>query len=887
MARVGPAMPLTPHSRLGPYEILSPLGAGGMGEVYRARDTRLDRDVAIKILPANFSADPERLRRFDQEARAAGQLNHPNVLTVHDLGTHEGSPYLVTELIEGRTVRERLLAGPISVPDVVEFAAQIARGLAAAHEKGIAHRDLKPENLLVTGDGRLKILDFGLAKLSLPHPADCNITAAPTIATATEPGVVMGTMNYMSPEQVRGRPADLRSDLFSFGTILHEMLTGRKAFQRETAAETMTSILRDEPAGLEAAGRKVPTALARLVRRCLEKAPEKRPSSARDLVVELEAIHKRGAASTGPAAAKYVAGGIVVASAVALGLAFLLRARPEGERSQIPALRLSQVTIAEGIEDFAAFSPDSAQLAYASESGGIRHIVRKDLRTGKEDPLTRGDCDEIQPAWMADGETLLFVRARQSGRRLEPSDIFGEYTGGDVWTRHLPSGREARLVENAFNPAPSPDGAWIAVDAAWLGPSRIWLVDRQGHNPQQITTDTSEAVTHLRPRWSSDGKKIVFQNLERTKFDIRAVDVGSKTMTWVTDDPFKDVAPAWDPSGRFIYFSSFRSGGMNLWRIPVNANGGPAGRPQQITSGAGQDVNLTISADGRRIAFSILGQNADIWKLPVSPASGHPTGPPQEVIATTREESRGAWSPDGHRVAFNSDRASDMNIWLYDDRDQSTRQLTRGPGGDYQPNWSPDGSRLVFFSSRSGNADLWTVEIASGKTRQITRDRAMEIDPFYAPDGRTIAYQSDAGGRLEVWIASDEGSSQRMITSVGVTGHFLRWSRDGAFVTFLSTVRGNSQVMRVPASGGEPEALPPVAGGSHISFSPNGLRIMDVTGHKALWVSPLNGGQPEQVFEFDDPSVRIDYPVWSPDGAWVLFDRFSPKGGDIWLLEGF
>ena len=879
-------MPLAAGTRLGPYEILSPLGAGGMGEVYRARDTKLDREVAIKVLPAEFAADPDRLRRFEQEARSAGKLNHPNILTVHDLGSHDGSPYLVTELIEGQTLRERLEKGALPIEEAVGYAVQFARGLAAAHDQGILHRDLKPENLFVTPDRRLKILDFGLAKQTQVVPAGMSPTQAPTVAEGTRPGILLGTFSYMSPEQVRGLPADARSDRFAFGAVLYEMLAGRRAFSRDHPSETMAAILRDDPPDLIALRPEIPAKLVELTRECLLKAPEQRPRSGLEMVKRLEEVSwdiARGGARSSTTRMAWV--GAASLLIVALLIYGWMR-HPTAASKEAQAPKLSQVTLAEGTEDFPAFSSDSRRLAFASESGGVRHIVMKDIDSRKETPATIGEFDEIQPAWMPDGKTLLFVRSRQPGKRLEPGDIFGQYSGGDVWARDLSSGVEVKLIENAFDPAPSPDGSSIAVDAAWLGPSRIWLTDRLGHNSQQLTSDSSEAVQHLRPRWSADGKRIVFQNQERTKIDVRVVDVSSRKMVWVTDDSFLDVAPDWAPSGRQIIFSSYRSSGLNLWRIPVAEDGSPAGRAEQITTGAGQDVDATYAPDGSRLAFAILRQNASLWKLPVDPARGRATGAPQEVIGTTREESRGAWSPDGTRIGFNSDRDGDMNIWVADLKDGSSHRVTKGPGGDYQPNWSPDGHRLVFFSIRSGNSDLWSVDVESLELKPLTHDRAMEINPFYSPDGRSIAYQSDASGRLEVWILDLQRGTTRQLTKVGVTGHFLRWSRDGSFIYFRSPGPQASPVMRVAVTGGEPVVLPGIQGGSHLSFSPDESRIMDVLDHKTLWVSSLAGGAPEKVFQFDDPSVRIDYPVWSPDGRWILFDRFSPGGGDIWWLEG-
>src|SRR6202167_1862223 len=332
-------MNLTSGARLGPYEIVSPLGAGGMGEVYRARDTRLKREVAIKVLPPAFSLDADRLRRFEQEALATAALNHPNILAVFDIGTHEGSPYVVSELLEGETLRERLRGGAIVVRKTLDYALQIAHGLAAAHEKGIIHRDLKPENLFLTKDGRVKILDFGLAKLTQPDlSGDGGVapTSLPTMTHATEAGVVMGTAGYMSPEQVRGVAVDARSDIFSFGAILFEMISGKRAFHRETAADTMSAILKEDPADLSETNRNVSPALERMGQHCLEKNPEQRVHSASDIAFDLE--HLTGVSgSTAKVAAvesarprgKLLAAlaGVVVLAVVMLGLGWWLGSR--------------------------------------------------------------------------------------------------------------------------------------------------------------------------------------------------------------------------------------------------------------------------------------------------------------------------------------------------------------------------------------------------------------------------------------------------------------------------------------------------------------------------------------------------------------------------------
>ena len=402
------------------------------------------------------------------------------------------------------------------------------------------------------------------------------------------------------------------------------------------------------------------------------------------------------------------------------------------------------------------------------------------------------------------------MRARQPGVKLQPGDVFGEFQDGDVWVLDLASGRESKLVENALNPTYSPDGKLLAVDASWAGPRRIWVLDREGHNPQQVTTDTSEEVAHVAPAWSPDGKKIVFQNLARTKFDIRVVNLESKQMNWITNDFFSNIRPAWSSSGKFIYFSSYRSGGINIWRAPVKGDGTVGGPLQQVTTGAGQDVEVTTSPDGRRLAFATLRQNADIWKLPVLPQSGMPRGSPEAVISTTREDSRGAWSPDGKMVAFNSDRAGDMNIWLLTPADSNPRQLTTGHGGDFQPNWSPDEKKIVFFSSRAGNPSVWEVEVASGALKRLISNSGMNVNPFFSPDGTFIAYQSDQSGRLEVWVMNADGSNPRQLTNVGVTLHFMRWS--GRELVFRCTCGGKSAVMKVSLDGGDPRPFAEIMG---------------------------------------------------------------------------
>ena len=846
-----------------------------MGNVYRAHDQKLGRDVAIKTLPEHLAGDAAALARFEREARFVAALNHPNIAAIYGIEEHTGERILVLELVRGETLEQVLRRGPIPIPRALQIAEEVASALESAHGGGIVHRDLKPSNVKITPEGHVKLLDFGIAK----HLVQARDDAGTQAAALTREGSVLGTPQYMSPEQIFGEEIDKRTDIWAFGCLLFEMLSGRRPFDGPTYAH-LADVVKNEEPDWSALPAQTPPTIRQLVQRCLRKNAHERLHDIADARVELHDLVAVPAShrDAGSRRSTLLVGAVAAAAVVAVG-AWQLSG--DSDDSTLVAPKLAQLTSAAGLEEFPAWSPDGASIAYAAQQGAVRKLFVRNVATGVERQITSGELDDLQPVWTPDGARILFVRGREPNRRVAAGETFSLYEAADVWAVELATSRERRLIADAFYPAVSPDGRRIAVDASWAGPRRIWMTDDRGFNPQQLTSEESEAVYHIAPRWSPDGKRIVYQRIERTKFDLAAVDVATRATTTVTNDNYRELNPAWGLDGNWIYFSSDRGGGINVWRLRVGKNGAPSGSPQQLTNGAGQDVQLALSPSGERLTYATLHQNADLWRLPIGP-TGKPSGAPVQLVASSREDSRGSWSADGRSIAFNSDRGGDMNIWVHSLADGATRQVTRGSGGDFQPQWAPDGRSLVFFSSRDGSADIWKADLTTGSVTQLTSGPALDINPFFSPDGREIVFQSDSSGRMELWIVGADGSNRRQLTTVGSSGHFQRWLPDG-WIYFRSP--GPSALMRVRATGGEPERVSN-SGGAHISFLPNASRLIDVVSHLTVRSWNPKDGSVENFFQFAEADVRIDYPSVSPDGRWLLFDRFRPEGGDVWLADG-
>ena len=819
-------MSLESGARLGPYQILARIGAGGMGEVYRARDERLGRDVAVKVLRPSVSGDPDRVRRFEQEARAAGLLNHPNITAVYDIGSSEGSLYVVSELLEGETLGSLLASGPVPARKAIDYALQIAQGLGAAHEKGIVHRDLKPENVFVTTGGRVKILDFGLAKLGeTAREPDRGVT--PTSA-GTEPGIVLGTLGYMSPEQVRGRPADARSDIFSFGTILFEMVAGRPAFPGASPADTMSGILKEDPFDSIAGTQAIPPALERVIRHCIEKKPEERFRSAYDLAFALGSMS--GSSLSGPAALPESSRSpsllrrarldlvLLGAAGVAAGILLDRAVRP----TPAPEIVSFRPLTYSGRDLSPAAAPDGRTIAFASERDGRRRIWLKQLATESEVALTSGHDD--YPRFSPDGSMVLFQRSEGSRSSLYRVPFLG--------------GEPRKLVEDASDGDWSPDGREVVFVRSRVeqgtNVSSLSITTADGARTRQIARFPGQALRW--PRWSPDGRTIalVDSGLAGAARMIRLVDVatgGSRTIS--PPDGRPAVSAAWSGSGSdLLYTLATRGGGVRVIRQNVAAE-----RSRPILSLPSNTGIVEILSAGRLI-FDTVSARQNLRELSIGPG-----------------------------VAI------------------EPRWLTRGNSAERQPAYSPDASQVVFTSSRSGNLDLWALSLASGAVRRLTEDQTEDWDPVFIDSGRKLLWSSGRSGNLEIWIGDADGTGARQVTRDGVDAQNPTATPDGAWIVYNSGNTSKPGVWKIRSDGSQPTRL--VAGTTGMpEISPDGHYVAYLTGvqrnRETIRVVRVADGAPapfEIPIEIVKPTpIRIGRSRWMPDGRAIAFVAQNEKG---------
>jgi Tol biopolymer transport system component len=734
-------MALEAGSTLGPYRIVSPLGAGGMGEVYRAHDPRLERDVAIKVLPEHFLEDSDSLARFQAEAKAIASLSHPNIVAIHDTGQQGKRLYVVTELLEGETMRSRLRQGPFGVRKAAEHAARVAEGLAAAHEKGLVHRDVKPENLFLLNDGRVKILDFGLARQDPLLAGAGDLSSSPTAARPTNPGAMIGTVGYLAPEQARGEVADHRADIFSLGAVLHEMLVGRRAFHGTSPAELISSILRDEPSPPSDSDPRIPKALDLIVQHCLEKNPDERFQSARDLAFHLDSlggsVTQRGVIEPLKERRRWprlVPLGL--AALVLTGVAFEVGRHVGGRGGSAAGFAPSsfvQLTDLPGQERQAQIGPMATAFAFVGDASGNPDIYLQ--RVGGRNPVNLtpdSPAADTAPAFSPDGERIAF-RSERDGEGIY---VMGS-TGESV----------KRLTDFGHDPSWSPDGKQIVFSSGtgqnpWSrnALAQLWVVPSSGGEVRQLTKG-GDAV---QPSWSPGGRRIAFWGLrhdsgQRDLWTIPADGAEDATPVEVTNDPAVDWDPAWSPDGRTLFFASVRGGSMNLWRIDIDeASGRPRGEPMPMTTPSRMSGSISLSRDGRHLMYVSSDERSTIERFGFDPATGRVREPPRPVFQGSRVIYTQDLSPSGEWVVFSTLGVRE-DLFLVRADGSGYRQITDDAYRDRGPKWSPDGSRIGFYSDRSGRYETWTILPDGSRLEVQTKTTGpSRWDAEWSPDGKSL-----------------------------------------------------------------------------------------------------------------------------------------------------
>ena len=859
-------MTLSAGTHLGPYEILSPLGAGGMGEVYRARDERLKRDVAVKVLPASYSADRDRLRRFEQEAQAAGVLNHPNITAVYDIGSHEGAPYLVQELLEGETLRSELAGGRFSPRRAIDYATQIARGLSAAHDKGIVHRDLKPDNVFVTRDGRVKILDFGLAKLTQPEDRSGPLTNLPTASAGTEPGVVMGTLGYMSPEQVKGAPAGPVSDIFAFGAILYEMLSGHRAFRGDSAGETMAAILKEDPPELSATNQQVTPGLDRIVRHCLEKNPERRFQSASDIAFDLEALSGSGAsgprvpASTAARLRRPILG---AAAAVAIALLALLAGRKILKAPAASPPSFHRLTYRRGFVTSARFAPDGHTVFYSANWDGAEASQLFSVRT--ESP---GSLSLDLPGGQVESIS-------SSGEMLILSDVLFStgYSHRGVLRKAPLSGGAARdLFEDIVGADWSPDGRSIALVRA---PGWRHLLEFPAG---RVLSETAGWISH--PRVSPSGDAVAFLDHPQFGDDAGAVALvdrnGKKT---TLSGGFSTIQGlAWSPSGEEIWFTASDSGSSRALYAVTRA-----GRRRLIARTPGVQTLEDISADGR----VLLKHSIDRIGLVGLGADSKPRS------LSWLDWSRGPiLSDDGETMVFTEEgEGGGAGYSIYLRRTDGSPAVRLGEGAGLA--LSPDGKWVLAALVQPSPAQLILLPTGAGEPRPLPKDSINHgsVRAAFFPDGRRIVFVgSDPGHGRRAWIQDLDGGKARPITPEGVVGTVI--SPDGRFVA----ARGADHKLALyPVEGGQARPIDGLepndqllrwSADQNFLFTGSGVRRTLVARIHRL---DLSTGRRELWKEFTLPDstgvAGITCSAITPDGKAFVF-TFSQQLSDLYVVDG-
>ncbi|HEX9800318.1 MAG TPA: LpqB family beta-propeller domain-containing protein [Thermoanaerobaculia bacterium] len=883
-------------TRLGSYEITAKLGEGGMGEVYRATDTKLDRQVAIKVLPAEFTEDKERLARFEREAKLLAQLHHPNIASIFGLEESEGTRALVMELVEGPTLAERLESGALPFNECLSVSLQIAHALEEAHEKGIIHRDLKPQNIKASMEGKVKVLDFGLAKAMDPAAGSAvsaaDLGRSPTLLNSptltavhgTQLGVILGTAAYMAPEQAKGLPIDKRADIWAFGVVLFEMLSGRSLFAGDTVTDTLAGVLKTEVDFSHLPG-STPAAIRRLLRRCLERNPKNRLHDIADarLVIEdalapgrAEEEERASRVSSSPASSvRRLAPWALVLLAMGGALGWLASRTAISSSEADPKYALRRLTDLPGLESQPDLSPDGRQLVYSSAASGNLDVYVMRTEGGRAINLTAGSpADDEQASFSPDGERLVFRSSRDGGGLF----LMGA-TGESV----------RRLTDGGFDPAWSPDGRQIAYSTESVfdpysrnADAALWIVDvATGEKRQLQVTDA------VQPAWSPDGRRLAYWANTAGQRDVWTIGVEGGEPAVVTRDLATDWSPEWSPDGRWLYFASDRAGGMNLFRVAIEtATGRVAGAPVQRTTSVGSLGWFRFSADGRRLVASAHELSAELELFRLTPGAE----PTLEPLRTLRPRSL-HWcriAPDAEWLACATIGTPEDLVLLRADGSE-LRRLTDDVFKDRNVAWSADGTRLAFQSTRAGGWNLWTLRADGSEPRRITEFTDLSLAAWF-PDGQRLSVVVPPRGLTE--LDPDQLATLATLRPLELPGSMPSfepgaWSPSGRFLGGTE-VDASRRALSIgafePATGRYHRSQLPVAVGhgfwKFAGWLPDSRRYVAL-GREQIALVDVETGAWRGLLAANPSMEGV---ALSGDGRTLLVET-QLRDGDLWMLE--